>query len=76
MPGVASDAIELEIEGRVLTLSVTEGESATRREVRLPWNADAEAVTANLSHGRLTVTVPRLEADRPKRIAITTNPAA
>lgn len=73
VPGVAPDAVELAVEGRDVRLEVTRDERATRREVRLPWAADADAVTATLRHGRLEVRIPRLAADRPRRIAIDTN---
>ena len=37
----------------------------------LPGHAEADKVTAALADGVLTVTVPKVDADKPRRIQIT-----
>jgi HSP20 family protein len=40
------------------------------RRVRLPFAVDADAVKASFTDGVLEVRLPRVEADRPRKIAI------
>lgn len=79
LPGVSSDALNVEVEGRVLTLSAqapTDGEGdgerrpRFRRAFRLPYRIDPDAVEARLEHGLLRVRAQRLAADRPKSIPV------
>jgi HSP20 family protein len=44
---------------------------AACREPRLPGGVDAEKVTADMSAGVLTVTVPKAEVTKPRHIRIT-----
>jgi HSP20 family protein len=76
IPGVTPEAVDLSIEGRLLRLAITRSQGTTRRDVRLPWAADGDAVKASLKHGRLEVRIPRLAADRPRPISIDTAPNA
>lgn len=46
------------------------GVGAFSRTVELPFPVEAERVQADYKHGILTVTLPRAEADKPKRITI------
>lgn len=43
------------------------------REVRLPFEVDADKAEAESKHGILTVTLPKAEVIKPKTIAIKTN---
>jgi HSP20 family protein len=46
------------------------GVGAFSRTVELPFSVEVDGVQAEYKHGILTVTLPRAEADKPKRIKI------
>jgi HSP20 family protein len=46
------------------------GSGAFSRSIELPFAIQSEAVTAEYRNGLLTVTLPRSEADKPKKITI------
>jgi HSP20 family protein len=85
LPGVRRDDIAIELQGGELVISgqFTEKEkvgllrSRTRRtgsfeyRATVPGEVDADKVTAQLGDGVLTVTVPKSEAAKPRRIEIT-----
>jgi HSP20 family protein len=84
LPGVDEADIDIEINGRELTVSgeLKERERTgilrrrTRRvgefqyAVTLPGDIDAENVSARLENGVLSITVPKSQRARPRRIAI------
>jgi HSP20 family protein len=86
VPGVAPDAIDISVIGNSLTLrgsrqpeALREGEGYHRRErwqgefaktVDLPFAIDANKVEASFNRGVLQITLPRAEADKPKKIAV------
>ncbi|MGY1750324.1 Hsp20/alpha crystallin family protein [Modestobacter sp. SYSU DS0511] len=84
LPGVARDDVDVQLQDRVLTVSgeVKEKERTgvlhrrTRRvgafqySVTLPGDVDADSVQAHLHDGVLTVRVPKSQAAKPRRIAI------
>lgn len=85
LPGLKSDDLDIEVVDRNLTISgqrrIACEESACyhRREreagrfsrvVELPGEIDTGRVTANLVNGILTITAPKSEAAKPKRIQI------
>jgi HSP20 family protein len=84
-PGVSRDDISMEMAGQELVISgefkaSVEGRRALRRawrsgrfehRVMLPNRAQADQVTATLADGVLTVTVPKAETERPRRIGVT-----
>ncbi|MBF0486990.1 MAG: Hsp20/alpha crystallin family protein [Nitrospirae bacterium] len=43
------------------------------RAIELPYEVDGQKVGAKLEKGVLTVTLPRAEADKPKKITISAN---
>ncbi|MFF4745015.1 Hsp20/alpha crystallin family protein [Streptomyces chengbuensis] len=85
LPGVKSKDIDVEANGQELVISgeIKEKERkgvlrrSTRRtgafeyRLRLPGDVDAEKVTAEMSAGVLTVTVPKAEVAKPRHIQIT-----
>ena len=85
LPGVAKDDISVELAGQELVISgeftdtaregraLRRGRRSGRFEYRvlLPGQAEADKVTAALADGVLTVTVPKTEADKPRRIQVT-----
>lgn len=85
LPGVAVDQLEISVINDELTISVerseteTEGVAYYRRErhrgplsrtVQLPTAVDVERVDASLVHGVLTVTLPKSEAARRRKIQV------
>lgn len=84
LPGVKKDDVTAEISGRRLVVSgerkERERSGVVRRrtravgqfhhEVVLPGDVDAEAVSATLDEGVLTVRVPKAAGERPRRIEL------
>jgi HSP20 family protein len=85
LPGVPTASLAVTVEGDELTLAgerpdlVEAGVTEHRREratgrfsriVRLPFGVDAARVEASLKDGVLVVTLPRAEAERPRRIQL------
>ena len=87
LPGVAKDDIEISVEHGVLTIQAKSGDTdeatgdgyvlrerragSFYRALRLSDRVDAAAATSSYADGVLTVTVPKLEASKPKRIEVT-----
>jgi HSP20 family protein len=86
LPGVAEDAVKVELEDNVLTIS---GERRTEQEVKnggfyrleratgvfarsltLPEGVDADAVQASFDKGVLEVRIPKPEERKPRRVNI------
>ena len=76
LPGVPADAVEVQVSGRTLSLSVHTDELTWERSVRLGTALDPEQVSARHVDGRLTVEVGAVATPEPRRIAIDTAPAA
>ncbi len=85
MPGVGRDDVEIDLERRVLTIRgrgrVTSpegfrrvyaeyGEGDYERVFTLSEDIDEAAIRAEMSNGVLTLTLPRAEAAKPKRIEV------
>jgi len=86
VPGFSADQLDVTLEKNVLTIKgemrqeqEREGEQYHLRErshgrfsrsVYLPGEVEPDAVQADLANGILTLTVPKAEVSRPKRIAI------
>jgi HSP20 family protein len=86
IPGIDHDSIDISVTGNTVTLKGKRpehkrenGESYHRHElwhgdfcktVRLPFNIDPEKVTASYKKGILSITLPQLEADKPRKIEI------
>ena len=86
LPGIAPDKLDISVLGEVVTLRgqrdaepASSDESYLRRElhhgafnrrVKLPFRVDAQAVKASYVDGILTVTLPRLAADKPQHINV------
>lgn len=86
LPGVPADKVDISVLDDVLTIkgaraaderpegTVTHrqerGAGEFARSVRLPFRVEAGSVDAKFENGVLEVTLPRAEADRPRRIAV------
>ncbi|HUT93274.1 MAG TPA: Hsp20/alpha crystallin family protein [Thermoguttaceae bacterium] len=86
VPGVKSDQVELSVAGDELSIRVDrpdveeEGTAYHRRErpvgsfarvLRLPVPVDADRVEAEMRHGVLTISLPKAESARPRKIQVT-----
>ena len=84
LPGVKKDDISVELSGNELVVTGdlkdgADGQSNRRirrrghveQRVLLPAPAEADKVTASLADGVLTVTVPRSEPEKPRRVEVT-----
>ena len=86
LPGIKNDEIDLQVNGRNLTISGErkiqfEGENARyhRREreagkfsrvIGLPGDIDSNSVEAKMVNGILTVVISKSEASKPKQISV------
>jgi HSP20 family protein len=86
LPGVNPEDIDISVMNDTLTLrgdqqveAVQEGETVHRRErkcgafnrsFQLPFPVEPGKVEASYERGILSITLPRAEADKPKKIAV------
>lgn len=86
LPGFETEDVEIRVTNHTLRIEANhdeadaeDGESYIRRErrhrsirqsVRLPEEVDTEAVTAQMKHGVLTVTLPRLTVEEAHAVEI------
>ena len=86
MPGVQIDDINVSVYGNTMTISgvrksdeLPEGARYHRKErgfgdfsrsIQLPLSVNSEQTAASFKDGVLSITLPRAEADKPKKIAI------
>ncbi len=86
MPGVKPDDIDIDVTGDALSISgVRNPDEAVKearyhrrersygsfsRTIQLPFMVDTNKVEANFKNGILLITLPRAEADKPKKITI------
>jgi HSP20 family protein len=86
LPGMDPDDIQIEVEDNVLTLKgerrfeeevdeeryyrVERRYGSFQRSLALPQGMQAAAISAGYEDGVLTITVPKVEAEKPKRIEI------
>jgi HSP20 family protein len=86
VPGIPKDAIEITVENRLLTLSgerkfereedrdqyhrIERAYGTFSRTFRLPANVDASQAKATFDNGVLTVSLPKSEEAKPKKLEI------
>ena len=86
IPGVSKDELDINVTGDTLVLSgnrkpeeLPEGAKYHRRErvhgeftrtIQLPYTVDVNKVNASFKNGVLEVTLPRVEAEKPKKISV------
>jgi HSP20 family protein len=87
LPGVKAEQLQISVNHGVLTVHGTVAEhgrvgftqlhreyepAAFQRTFTLPDNIDAGAISANTRNGVVTITLPKVKAAQPRRIAVTT----
>jgi len=87
VPGIKSEQVEVSVSGGELSIQVNrpetveEGVTYYRRErpvgsfgrvLRLPVEVNADRVEAKIHDGVLTITLPKTESARPRKIAVST----
>lgn len=78
LPGVKKDDVDLEVQGDAISLTaerkVKEGNKEQtyryERNLRLPDGVDREGLSAKFEDGILTITLPKAEESRPRRISV------
>jgi len=74
LPGIAREDLAISIEGAVLRIdSKAEAKRQFKAAYELPQDIDAEATTAKLENGVLTLTLPLSPEAQPKRITVQRN---
>lgn len=77
LPGVSREAINVEMVDGYLTVSAARKEGddslSLTRSVAIPEAVQADKVTAAYENGVLTVTLPKQEQAKPRKIAINVN---
>lgn len=87
LPGVKPDDVDISIEGDTLTIRASYNEEQREaegdylfqelrrgsfdRSITLPGDLQADAATASFDNGLLTLTIPKREEAKPRKIKIT-----
>ena len=84
LPGVSPDDLEVSLDERLLTIkgkTQSEDEEVNyfkrerrigsfERTLRLPESLDLDKATTTYTHGVLSISVPRMEAKKPKQLTV------
>ena len=86
VPGISTEDIDIIVVGETLTLSGTRaldetngdskyhrherGHGEFNRTIQLPFQVDADKVSASFTDGVLKITLPRKDEDKPKKITV------
>jgi HSP20 family protein len=89
LAGVKPEEIEVTVAGKTLTIKgsrareeLAEGENRPRAErwhgtfaktMELPFTVEADKVEAKFANGVIHLTLPRVQADRPRKITVKSN---
>ena len=86
LPGIKSDEVKIDLEGRTLTLSgqkqerpgerLRRGQRSFQRVFSLPEQIDTDRIEASLADGILTVKLPKVPKAQPRKIEIRSAPPA
>lgn len=72
LPGAGREQLNLGVEQGVLTIEAQTGQNyGYYRRFQLPDHLDLEHVQAELKNGVLTLQLPKAEAAKPRKIAVT-----
>lgn len=75
IPGTTIENVDVQIDGRVLTLVAHRTDKETfgyERSLRLPKRIATDSVTAQLHHGLLNLQLPHIPPTQPTKVPITT----
>ena len=70
LPGIEKDAIDVDIDGRRMTINVDDQHRRIRKEIELPCGVDGESVKATFMNGVLEVVLNKTEDTKPHKIRI------
>ena len=84
LPGVSPDNLEVSLDERLLTIkgkTQSEDEAVNyfkrerrigsfERTLRLPESLDLDKATTTYTHGVLSISIPRIEAKKPKQLTV------
>ena len=70
LPGVAREALTIDLDGDRLTLLGQRGDIDYRRVFSVPEHIDPDKIEAELSAGVLRLKLPRHERTKPRRISV------
>lgn len=77
LPGVSREAINVEMVDGTLNLNATRKQGdesfSLNRSIAIPEAVQADKVVATYENGVLTVTLPKQEQAKPRKIAVTVN---
>jgi HSP20 family molecular chaperone IbpA len=76
LPGVPASAVEVEVSGTTLTISVATAELSWKRSLRLGGRLSPDKVSAHHVDGRLTVRIGSFDEPEARSIEISTAPPA
>jgi HSP20 family protein len=70
LPGFSSKDIEVTVERNTLYVKAKRGQISADNELKLWSGIDLDKIKGSVKDGLLTVTLPKLEKKKPKRIEI------
>ncbi len=70
LPGIEKDDIDVDIDGRRMTISVDNQHRRIRKEIELPCGVDEESIKATFRNGVLDVVLNKTEDTEPHKIKI------
>jgi len=73
VPGIAEQEVDVQVTDGVLSVRASNDTRRYSRSFVLPDGLDLEAIDATLRHGVLRVTLPKVEALKPRKISVKTS---
>ena len=71
LPGYKKGDIKVEANGNTLTVSAEkEGKAEYKNTFSIKSDVDTKSITANLEYGILTLTLPKKEVSKPRKIKV------
>lgn len=70
LPGIEKDDIDVDIEGRRMTIKIDDQHRRIRKEIELPCGVDEESVQATFRNGVLDIVLNKTEDTKPQKIKI------
>ncbi|MEE9115521.1 MAG: Hsp20 family protein, partial [Thermoplasmata archaeon] len=70
LPGIEKDYIDVDIDGRRMTITVDDQHRRIYKEIELPCGVDEESVKATFKNGVLEIILNKTGDTRPRKIKI------